>query len=125
MKWMQQFGVIAAVTCAGEILKALLPLPIPGSIYGLVLMLILLMSGILQLHQVKEAAEFLVETMPVMFIPAGVGLVTAWEQLQDILAPVCLITVITTFLVMIVTGKVTDALIAKKQGDVKDTAKSL
>lgn len=125
MKWMQQFGVIAAVTCAGEILKALLPLPIPGSIYGLVLMLILLMSGILKLHQVKEAAEFLVETMPVMFIPAGVGLVTAWEQLQDILAPVCLITVITTFLVMIVTGKVTDALIAKKQGDVKDTAKSL
>lgn len=122
---MQQFGVIAAVTCAGEILKALLPLPIPGSIYGLVLMLILLMSGILKLHQVKEAAEFLVETMPVMFIPAGVGLVTAWEQLQDILAPVCLITVITTFLVMIVTGKVTDALIAKKQGDVKDTAKSL
>lgn len=124
MKWMQQFGVIAAVTCAGEILKALLPLPIPGSIYGLVLMLILLMSGILKLHQVKEAAEFLVETMPVMFIPAGVGLVTAWEQLQDILAPVCLITVITTFLVMIVTGKVTDALIAKKQGDVKDTAKN-
>lgn len=124
MKWMQQFGVIAAVTCAGEILKALLPLPIPGSIYGLVLMLILLMSGILQLHQVKEAAEFLVETMPVMFIPAGVGLVTAWEQLQDILAPVCLITVITTFLVMIVTGKVTDALIAKKQGDEKDTAKN-
>ena len=35
-----------AVSFVGEILHAVLPLPIPASIYGLVLMLALLMTGI-------------------------------------------------------------------------------
>ena len=48
-----------------------------------------------------------------MFIPAGVGLVTSFEQLRPVLFPVLVITVVTTFLVMAVTGKVTDAVIGK------------
>ena len=92
----------------GEALHVLIPLPVPASVYGLVIMLIALGTHIIRLEQVKEAAEFLIEIMPVMFIPAGVGLLTAW----GILKPVCvLITVITTVVVMIVTGRVTQAVI--------------
>lgn len=64
MKYMKQFGIILGVTCAGEIIKYFVPLPVPGSIYGLLLMLIFLMSGIIKLEQVKETAEFLIEIMP-------------------------------------------------------------
>lgn len=105
MKYMKQFGIILGVTCAGEIIKYFVPLPVPGSIYGLLLMLIFLMSGIIKLEQVKETAEFLIEIMPLMFIPAGVGLLNSWGQLQRIVLPVSVITLVSTFVVMGVTGK--------------------
>lgn len=120
MKYMRQFGVILGVTCIGEVLKYFIPLPIPGSIYGLVLMLVFLMLGIIKLNQVKETGEFLIEIMPLMFIPAAVGLLTSWSQLSSILIPVSVITVATTFLVMIVTGKVTDFVLYRKKGEEHD-----
>lgn len=111
MKYMRQFGIILGVTCVGEMIKYFVPLPIPGSIYGLVLMLVLLTTKVIKIEQVKEVGEFLIEIMPLMFIPAAVGLLTSWKQLQSILVPVVIITVVTTFVVMIVTGKVTDSLL--------------
>lgn len=117
MKYIRQFGIILAVTCVGEILKYFIPLPIPASIYGLVIMLGLLMSGRLCLESVRETSEFLVEIMPMMFIPAAVGLLVSWEHLKPILVPVLVITVVSTFVVMIVTGKVTDFLTKNKEAD--------
>ena len=115
MKYLRQFAIILGVTCVGELIKYFVPLPIPASIYGLVLMLVLLMTGVIKLGQVKEAGEFLVEIMPLMFIPAGVGLLTSWEQLQGVLVPVFVSTVVTTFVVMIVAGKVSDLFINMKK----------
>lgn len=108
MKYLRQLLIIICVTCIGEILKTFIPLPIPASIYGLVIMLVCLMTGVIKLEQVKEAGEFLIEIMPVMFIPAAVGLIVSWEQLSGMLVPVVVITVASTFIVMIVTGKATD-----------------
>ena len=116
MKYLRQFGIILAVTCVGEIMKYFIPLPIPGSIYGLILMFVLLLTKVIKVEHVKETGEFLIEIMPFMFIPAGVGLITSWSQLQPFLVPLLVITVVSTFVVMIVTGKVTDFLISKKEG---------
>ena len=77
MKYLRQFGIILGVTCAGEVLKYFIPLSVPGSIYGLILMFVLLFTGILKVEHVKETGEFLIEIMPLMFIPAGVGLLTS------------------------------------------------
>lgn len=109
--------MILAITCMGEILKYLIPLPIPGSIYGLALLLALLVFKVIKLEQVKEAGEFLVEIMPLMFIPAAVGLITVWDQIRGILIPLCIIVPFSTCLVMFTTGKVTDAMIDKKEGE--------
>lgn len=116
VKYLRQFGIILAVTCVGEIMKYFIPLPIPGSIYGLILMFVLLLTKVIKVDHVKETGEFLIEIMPLMFIPAGVGLITSWSQLQPFLVPLLVITVVSTFVVMIVTGKVTDFLISKKEG---------
>jgi len=107
MKFTKQFGVILAITFIGELLKFLIPLPIPASIYGLVIMLIVLKAKIVKLEQVKDAAAFLIEIMPLMFIPAAVGILVSWESLKDILVPVIIITVTTTIIVMAVTGRIT------------------
>ena len=64
MKFVRQFMIILAISFVGELLHALLPLPVPASIYGLVLMLIGLQTGILPLNAVNEAGGFLIEIMP-------------------------------------------------------------
>ncbi len=115
MRYMRQFGIILGVTCVGEVLKYFLPLPVPGSIYGLVLMLVLLSARVIRVEHVKDVGEFLIEIMPLMFIPAGVGLMTSWGQLKSFLVPLAVITVVSTFVVMIVTGKVTDFLLDRKE----------
>ncbi len=111
MKYFRQFAIILAVTFIGEILKYIIPLPIPASIYGLILMLIVLKVKIISLGQVKETGTFLIEIMPLMFIPAAVGLLVSWDVLKDICIPVIIITILTTVIVMIVTGKVTQFMI--------------
>lgn len=122
MKLLYQFGVILAVTFVGELLYALLPLPIPASIYGLIVMLICLGTKVVKLGQVKIAADFLIDIMPPMFIPAAVGLIVVWGDLKEILIPVVVITCLSTVIVMVCTGKVTQTLIRRKQktGEMKD-----
>lgn len=117
MKFMKQFCIILGVTAIGEILKHFISLPIPGSIYGLVLMFILLCTHVIKIDDVKETGEFLIEIMPMMFIPAGVGLLESWSVLQPILLPVSVITVVSTIIVMAVTGVVTQLVMkAGKRG---------
>jgi len=110
MKYFRQFFLILAISFAGEIL---LPLPVPASIYGLVLMLLALVTGIVKIEQVKDTAVFLIEIMPVMFIPAAVGLLDSWSVLRPTIVPVIVITVLTTIIVMVVTGRVTQNVIRK------------
>ena len=117
MKFLKQFSIILFISFLGEILHTLIPLPVPASVYGLVLMLAALVTGILKLGQVRETAAFLIEIMPVMFIPAGVGLMESWSSLQPVWLPVILITILTTVLVMAVTGKVTKEMIKKEKKD--------
>lgn len=115
MKFLKQFSIILMFSFLGEILHVLLPLPVPASVYGLVLLLAALMTGVCKVEHVKEAADFLIEIMPVMFIPAAVGLLTAWDLLKPIWLPITLITVITTVLVMAVTGRVTQVVIRRNK----------
>lgn len=113
MKYLKQFMVILAFSFLGEVLHQVLPLPIPASVYGLVFMLAALMTGVLKLHQVKETSAFLIEIMPVMFIPAAAGLIDSWGILQPVIIPLGIIIVVTTVFVMVVTGLVTQGIIRK------------
>lgn len=115
MKLLRQFSIILFLSFLGELLRMLIPLPVPASVYGLLLMLGALGTGILKIHQVREAAGFLIEIMPVMFIPAGVGLLNSWSALQPIWLPVTVITIITTIIVMAVTGQVTQGMIRREK----------
>ena len=115
MKFVKQFLWILLISFLGEALRALIPLPIPASVYGLVLMLAALITGVLKVEQVRGAAEFLIEIMPVMFIPAAVGLMTAWDALRPVCVPVLVITAATTVIVMAVTGRVTQAIIRREK----------
>lgn len=111
MRYLKQFAIILAVSLAGEILNRFIPMPIPASIYGMGIMLFLLMTGILKLDAVKDTARFLIEIMPCMFIPAGVGLITKWAELKSFLIPIAVTVSITTVIVMVCTGRIAQHII--------------
>ena len=80
---------------------------------------ILLCTKAVKLEHVERTSDFLIEIMPLMFIPGGVGLVTAWGDLKDMILPVVVITIISTIVVMAVTGKATELIMKtgkKKEG---------
>ena len=115
MRLVRQFLLIAGISFVGEGLRSLLPFPIPASVYGLILMFSALCLGVVKVEQVKDASRFLIEIMPVMFIPAAVGLLTTWDVLRPVLLPVGVITVVSTVVVMAVTGRVTQAALREKE----------
>ena len=113
MKYMKQFCLIMFISFLGEVLHHYLPLPIPASIYGLVILFAGLMTGVVKLSHVEETGRFLIEIMPLMFIPAGVGLMVSWGTLKPVLIPVCVITVVTIITVMAMTGRLSQWIIRK------------
>jgi holin-like protein len=113
MKILRQFLIILAISFAGEILKYVIPLPIPASIYGMVIMFVGLLTGIIKLESVKDAGRFLIEIMPVMFIPAGVGLMESWGALKPMFVLVCVVTFVVVVVVMAVTGRVSQWIIRR------------
>jgi len=115
MKHLLRLTIILGISLVGELLNALIPLPVPASIYGLVLMLLGLCTRIIPLEAVQTPGRFLIEIMPVMFIPAAVGLIDSWPLLKPVLVPVAVITVVSTFVVMGVTGIVTQAVMRRGQ----------
>ena len=121
MKWMKQFGIILLISFVGEILEKWIPLPIPASIYGIILLFLCLKLNIIPHEAVHETGKFLIEIMPLMFIPAAVGLLETW----DVIAPAWLeyvaVTVISTWVVMIVSGRVTQFVIRRKRKDVQES----
>ena len=121
MKWMKQFGIILLISVVGEILDTWIPLPLPASIYGIILLFLCLKLNIIPHEAVHETGKFLIEIMPLMFIPAAVGLLETW----DVIAPAWLeyvaVTVISTWVVMIVSGRVTQFVIRRKRKDVQES----
>lgn len=115
MKYIRQFLLILLFSFLGEGLKTLLPLPVPASIYGLVLLFAALELHIIKLEAIYDAGKFLVEIMPLMFIPAGAGLMDSWDALKPICVPVAVIMVISTIVVMIASGRVTQFVIRKRK----------
>jgi len=120
MTYLRQFLVILGFSFAGEVLHALVPLPIPASVYGLLLLFLALCLGAVKLEWVKGAAQFLIDVMPVLFIPALVGLLNVWPLIRPILLPALVIIVVSTLVTMGVTGRAAQWVLRRKGGKGRD-----
>ena len=103
---LKQFGIIITLSFIGEVLHSILPLPVPASIYGIILLFICLRSHLLHVIQIRET-----EIMPILFIPAAVGLMDSWSLIQPKLFPYLLIIIIGLVVVMVVSGLTTQCII--------------
>lgn len=109
MKYVKQFMIIMGVCFLGEMLHSLLPLPIPASIYGLLILFMLLMTGILKLEQIEETSEFFLAIMPLLFLSPSVSLITVMDKVMGAFVPVVGTIVVSTIITTAVTGIVTQS----------------
>ena len=122
MKLFKQFIIIIALSFIGEVLHALIPFPIPASIYGILLLFMLLERKVLRLDDVKEASSFLIFIMPLLFVPAAVGLVDAWDELRASLMAYVTIIVAVTLIVMTATGRITQWFLRRSRRQVEENS---
>ncbi len=111
MKYIKQFAIIITISFLGEVLSRVLPFTIPASVYGLFLMLLALVTKVIRVEQVREVSNFLLDIMPIMFVPASVGIMVSWGLLKDIIVPALIVGILGTLIVMIVSGKTVDGII--------------
>lgn len=115
MKYLTQFLRILAFTLAGELLQRLVPLPIPASVYGLVLLFAALNTGLVKLEQVKDAGGFLISILPILFVSPAVGILDNWEAIRGTLIPILALTLLSTVLTFGIAGRATQAMMGKEE----------
>lgn len=113
MNILKQWILILFVYFLGEVVSKGLSLPIPGNIMGMIFLFIFLVTGIIKLEKIENAAKSILDNLAFLFIPAGVGLMSYFEIISNYVAQILFIVVITTFIVMSCTG-LTVQLISKK-----------
>lgn len=104
MKFLRQFAIILVICFLGEALHRVLNLPIPGSVVGMILLLLGLMTGVIKLKHIEETSEFLLDHLAFFFVPAGVGIISSLDVMKGNWVPIFVIIVISTIVVMVTTG---------------------
>lgn len=114
MKYLRQICLIALFSFLGELVRRLIPFPIPASIYGMVLLFGALALKLIPVEAVRETGSFLTSFLPVLFVAPAVSLLDCWDALQEALIPLLLITLLSTVITFGAAGKVTQLLLRGK-----------
>ncbi|CEH35161.1 CidA/LrgA family protein [Romboutsia lituseburensis] len=116
MKIFNQLALILGVWAIGEYISSFIQniVVIPGSIIGMVLLFILLQFKVIKLEKVNEISDFFLDNMAIFFIPAGVSLINSLNLIIDNIFVLIVSIVISTAMVMYITGIVVEKMIQKK-----------
>ncbi len=117
MKFLPQILYILLFSLLGELLEAIIPLPIPAAIYGLVLLLIALCAGLLKEEHIAATADLLVSFLPLLFVAPAIQILEYWGLIAPNLAAIFTVIAVSTFLVFAVSGLVVKWIQRKKEDE--------
>ncbi len=106
VKYIKQIFWIFLFALAGEVLSLLIPIAIPGSVIGMVLLFFALHFGWLNMERVADVGNFLTGNMAIFFVPAGVGLMAHLDILASIWGRLLCIIVISLITVLTLVGTI-------------------
>ena len=126
MNYIFQLAIIFGISFVGEVLNALLPLPVPASVYGLVILFVLLCTKIVKLEHVETVSEYLMAIMPLFFIEPTVGIMKSYGLVKGSIVPLFVACFLSFVTVMVVTGLVSQTIIRmqnkkKRTSSMEDT----
>lgn len=107
MKYIKQFGIILLISFFAEILNYFIPVSAPAGIWGILLLFLALKLRVIAVSDIREVSSFLLEIMPLMFIPSAAGLINSWIIIKNSWIPHIVLVVISTIIVIVVSGRVT------------------
>ena len=113
MKIFREFILILIIYFLGEIISKTLNIPIPGNIIGMILLFLCLWIGIIKVEKVDNIANFFLDHLAFFFIPAGVGLMNSFADIKSSALKILIICIVTTIIVMAVTGLTVQFIINK------------
>jgi len=126
-RYLRSFLLIYACLYAGIFVSTLLPIAIPGSIIGMLILFTLLSLQILPAKWVKPSSYLLIRYMALLFVPIGVGVMQYYDVLTAQFGPIVVSCLVSTFVVMVVVGCSSQwiqgrKIIAEDQGESKNDA---
>ena len=114
----ESFIILFVISCIGELMHTYIDLPIPASVYGVIILFLSLWGKVILLEWVESGADMLIAIMPLLFVPSVVKLVTLKELIMDNLFTLLIIIATSSVVVMVVTGKVSQWMIKRKDDEV-------
>ena len=100
----RQCFIIFGCLAVGELMVWLTGIAIPSSIIGMLLLAALLQTKVIKEEWVKGMSDFLISNMGFFFVPPGVALMLYLDIIKAEFIPIAVATVVSTVLVLIVTG---------------------
>lgn len=101
----KQFGIIFACLLAGELIAMIPGVSIPGSIIGMLVLTVLLERKVVKPDSIAPLCRFLIKNMAFFFVPPGVALMLYFDIIAAEWIPITVATVVSIFLVIVVTGR--------------------
>ena len=115
MKYLFQFLLLMSFVFAGELVHAIVPLPIPASIWGLLFLLGALLSGIVKLSQIEDVANFFLIIILVLFVVPAVGILQVFGEIENVWPIMLAIVAITYLVTMASTGWMAEFLVRMRE----------
>lgn len=115
MKYLGQFAIILAISFLGELCHSLISVPVPASVYGMLLLFLALKVKLIKPEQIRQTSQFLVGIMGVLFVCPAVGLLSCWDLLQKHWAAIIAVIIVSLLITFAISGWVTQMLLKKEE----------
>ena len=115
MNVIAELALIFGICLAGEGIAAILPVKFPGTVIGMILLIVLLFTGVIKKRHIQRVAEFLVANMSFVFLPPCVAIMEHFEAVKGQLLPIFAICFLTTPLVYAVTAWTVQAMMLRRR----------
>lgn len=109
----QQALTLAVILFISKIIEAVMPIPMPASVIGLVLLFIALCTGIVKLEQVESVGTALTNNISFLFVPAGISVINSLPILSKSPILIILLIIISTIFLLVCTGYASQLLVTK------------
>lgn len=119
MKIFRETIIILGIYLIGELISKGFSLPLPGNIIGMIILLVLLCTKVIKVEKIENVSTFFLDHLSFFFIPAGVGLISSFDSIKDSLIYILLLCLITTAIVIIITGAVVQYIMKIQENKIK------
>lgn len=124
MKIFRETIIILGIYLIGELISKGFSLPLPGNIIGMIILLVLLCTKVIKVEKIENVSTFFLDHLSFFFIPAGVGLISSFDSIKDSLLYILLLCLITTAIVIIITGAVVQYIMKIQENKIKKGCKT-